>query len=117
MTMQAPSRLPAPGWVALGRALTAITAKATTGVLKRIYTPQLVSAPAPAVDYSRRDDAQDDWHARKLLAHLPAETRNKATWQYVVAQLDEAARGADVIHLVVPLWLAFAMVGVACRPK
>jgi len=35
--------------------------------------------------------------------HLPAECREKATWQHVVAQLAKAARGGDTINVVVPL--------------
>jgi len=54
---------------------------------------------------------------RKLLEHFPAATRDKDTWRYVAARLDEAARGADPLDVVVPLRLAFAMEGVSCRPK
>jgi len=54
---------------------------------------------------------------RKLLDHLPAATRDKATWQYVGARLDEAARGADVLDVVVPLRMVLGMEGVVCRTK
>jgi hypothetical protein len=40
---------------------------------------------------------------RKLLEHLPAAHREKSTWRYVADRLDDAARGADVIDLVMPL--------------
>jgi hypothetical protein len=39
--------------------------------------------------------------------HLPAPYRKKATWQYVAAQLVEAARGhADAVDVAVALVLA-----------
>ncbi len=40
---------------------------------------------------------------RKLLGHLPAAHRASTTWRYVADRLDEAARGAELIDLVVPL--------------
>ena len=50
---------------------------------------------------------------RKLLGHLPAAHREKATWRYVADRLDDAARGADVIDLVVPLRMVLSMEGIA----
>jgi len=32
---------------------------------------------------------------RKLMGHLPAETRAKSTWQHVTDQINKAAAGAD----------------------
>jgi hypothetical protein len=55
---------------------------------------------------------------RKLVEkHLPAETRQKSTWRHVAKCLDEAARGADTVHLVVALRLVLMLEGVECRPK
>ena len=50
---------------------------------------------------------------RKLLGHLPAAHREKSTWCYVADRLDDAARGADVIDLVVPLRMVLSMEGIA----
>jgi hypothetical protein len=44
--------------------------------------------------------------------HLPVAHRDKGTWRYVAARLDEAARGGDVVHVVVPLKLALSLEGV-----
>ena len=41
----------------------------------------------------------------------------KATWRYVADRLDDAAHGADVIDLVMPLRMVLSMEGIACRPK
>ena len=49
--------------------------------------------------------------------HLPVAHRANATWRYVADRLDDAARGADVIDLVVPLRMVLSMEGIACRPK
>jgi hypothetical protein len=54
---------------------------------------------------------------RKLMRHLPAATRDKETWRYVAVRLEEAARGADPVDVIVPLRLVLSMEGVACRPK
>jgi hypothetical protein len=45
------------------------------------------------------------------MAHLPKEYRDRETWRYVATKLDEAARGASMIDLTVPLrrvcqWMA-----------
>ena len=50
---------------------------------------------------------------RKLLGHLPQAHRAKPTWRYVADRLDDAARDADVIDLVVPLRMAMTMEGIA----
>ncbi len=52
---------------------------------------------------------------RELLRHLPKETREKDTWRYVAAQLDEAARGADPVTVSVPLRMVMSMEGVEYR--
>jgi hypothetical protein len=54
---------------------------------------------------------------RSLLEHLPAAHRENATWRYVADRLDDAARGADVFDLVVPLRMVLSMEGITCRPK
>lgn len=40
---------------------------------------------------------------RKLISHLPAHTRDKATWHYVAARLTEAAHGGETIDIALPL--------------
>jgi hypothetical protein len=40
---------------------------------------------------------------RKLLDHLPADHREKATWRYVADRLDEAARGLPLVDVTLPL--------------
>jgi hypothetical protein len=52
---------------------------------------------------------------RALLRHLPAATRDKATWRYIADRLDEAGRGADAIDVAVALRLVLALEGVPCR--
>jgi hypothetical protein len=54
---------------------------------------------------------------RELLGHLPEAHRARDTWRYVATKLDEAARGAPVIDLIVPLRMVLSMEGIACRPK
>jgi hypothetical protein len=40
---------------------------------------------------------------RKLMRHVPKERRALSTWQYVVAELDKAAGGADVGDVAIAL--------------
>jgi hypothetical protein len=54
---------------------------------------------------------------RALLGHLPQQHRDKTTWRHVADRLDEAARGAELVDLVVPLRMVLAMEGVQCRPQ
>jgi hypothetical protein len=51
---------------------------------------------------------------RKMLLGLPEAFQLKTTWGHV---LEEAARGGDIIDVVVPLRMVLGMEGVACRPK
>jgi len=44
-----------------------------------------------------------------VLSHLPVTPRDKATWRYVAARLDEAARGADPLDVVVLLRMVLGM--------
>jgi hypothetical protein len=52
---------------------------------------------------------------RKLLGHLPKETRAKETWQTVATALDAAARGAA--HVAVALQLVLMLEKVTFRRK
>jgi hypothetical protein len=54
---------------------------------------------------------------RKLLAHLPAETRTKELWLHVAAKLKEATVGADTLKVAITLRMALNLEGVPCRPK
>jgi hypothetical protein len=54
---------------------------------------------------------------RKLLGHLPRATREKSTWLYVADRLNEAARGAPVTDVALPLRMVLSMEGIACRRK
>jgi hypothetical protein len=54
---------------------------------------------------------------RKLLGHLPKQTREKSTWQHVAAELAEAAKGADPANVAVALRMVLSLEGVECRVK
>jgi hypothetical protein len=54
---------------------------------------------------------------RTLLGHLPEHVRHKATWQHVADQLEEAARGADMVDVAVALRMVCSLEGMPCRPK
>ena len=55
---------------------------------------------------------------RTLIAkHLPADFRDKQTWQHVTAELDKAAADGDPVELSVALRMALSLEGVECRPK
>jgi hypothetical protein len=54
---------------------------------------------------------------RELLRHLPKEYRDRETWRYVATKLNDAARGAPVIDVIVPLRMVLSMEGIACRPR
>lgn len=47
--------------------------------------------------------------------HLPVDHRDKAIWRDVAAYLAEAARGGDVVDLMVSLRMALSLEGVQCR--
>jgi hypothetical protein len=54
---------------------------------------------------------------RKLLGHLPKQTREKSTWQHVAAELTKAAAGADPADVSVALRMVLSMENVECRTK
>jgi hypothetical protein len=54
---------------------------------------------------------------RKMLLRLPKPFQLKTTWGHVAVMLDEAARGGDVMDVVVPLRMVLGMEGIASRPK
>jgi hypothetical protein len=54
---------------------------------------------------------------REMLLRLPEPFQLKTTWGYVAVMLDEAARGGDIMDVVVPLRVVLGMEGVTCRPK
>ena len=47
--------------------------------------------------------------------HLPAETREKPTWQYLARLLAAASRGADTVDVAVVLRMVLNMESVECR--
>jgi hypothetical protein len=52
---------------------------------------------------------------RKMIDHLPATTRQKETWRYVAARLQEAAQGADPRDVAVPLMIVLSLESVEFR--
>ena len=54
---------------------------------------------------------------RKMLLGLPEPYQLKTTWGHVAVMLDEAARGGDIMDVVVPLRMVLGMEGIASRPK
>jgi hypothetical protein len=53
---------------------------------------------------------------RALMRHLPEDRRARWTWQYVEAQIAEAASGGDVAGATIALRLVFMLEGVKCVP-
>jgi hypothetical protein len=54
---------------------------------------------------------------RKMLLRLPEPFQLKTTWGYVAVMLDEAARGGDIMDVVVPLRMVLGREGIASRPQ
>ena len=54
---------------------------------------------------------------RKMLLRLPEPYQLKTTWGHVAVMLDEAARGGDIMDVVVPLRMVLGMEGIASRPQ
>jgi hypothetical protein len=46
--------------------------------------------------------------------HLPAETREKPTWQYLTRLLAAASQGADTVDVAVVLRMVLGFEGVEC---
>jgi hypothetical protein len=46
---------------------------------------------------------------RKLIGHLPADTRKRETWQHVADQLTKAANGGGVDDVVIALRLVLML--------
>jgi hypothetical protein len=49
--------------------------------------------------------------------HLPVETREKPTWQYLARLLAAASRGADTVDVAVVLRVVLDFEGVERRPE
>jgi hypothetical protein len=47
---------------------------------------------------------------------LPQQHREKSTWRRVADRLGEAARGGELVDVIVPLRMVLTMEGVKCRP-
>jgi hypothetical protein len=56
-------------------------------------------------------------NVRKMLLGLPEPFQLKTTWGHVAVMLDEAARGGDIMDVVVPLRTVLAMEGIPYRPQ
>jgi len=54
---------------------------------------------------------------RKLMGHLPKETRAKSTWQHVKAEPDKAAAGADPRDVSVALQMVLSLEHVTYQVK
>jgi hypothetical protein len=54
---------------------------------------------------------------RKMLLGLSEAFQLNTTWGHVGVMLDEAARGGDIMDVVVPLRMVLGMEGIASRPK
>ena len=54
---------------------------------------------------------------RKMLLRLPEPFQLKTTLGHVAVMLDEAARGGDIMDVVVPRRMVLGMEGVRSRPK
>ena len=48
--------------------------------------------------------------------HLPADYRQKDTWQHVAAQVAEAASGGNIVDVSIALRLALMLERVQCQP-
>ena len=54
---------------------------------------------------------------RKMLLGLPEPFQLKTTWGHVAVMLDEAARGGDIMDVVVPLRMVLGMEGISCTAE
>jgi hypothetical protein len=54
---------------------------------------------------------------RVLIRHLPEDRREKPTWQHIIAQIEQAAAGVDVVDLGIALRLALMLEGLECRAR
>jgi hypothetical protein len=52
---------------------------------------------------------------RKMLSGLPEQFQLKTTWGHVAVMLDEAARGGDIMDVVMPLRMVLGMEGIATQ--
>jgi hypothetical protein len=54
---------------------------------------------------------------RAQIAHLPAQHRDRSTWQHVVDELNTATFGGDTVDVSVALRLVLMLENVPCQPK
>jgi hypothetical protein len=55
--------------------------------------------------------------AAVLIQHLPEDRREKPTWQHIIAQIEQAAAGVDVVDLGIALRLALMLEGLECQAR
>lgn len=54
---------------------------------------------------------------RTLMRHLPEDRRARPTWRQVMADIEAAADGGDIVGALVALRLVLMLEGVECRPE
>jgi hypothetical protein len=52
-----------------------------------------------------------------IVKRLPAERREKSTWQYVAGRALDAANGGDGADLSIALRMVLSLEGISCRPN
>jgi len=77
----------------------------------------LVAQTAEALENPDDYDLTTLADVRKLLGHLPAELRQRDTWQHVADRLHNAAHGGDIKEAVIAVRLVLQLEQVPCLPQ